>query len=326
MKRFFRFLIGLISLGLVTLFAGGLWTIQQAKKPNGFDTAQNIVIEPGSSGLGIAHKLETQNLITSADIFYALLRLHRASVKAGEYEIPAHATMRDVLDLMREGKIVKREFTLAEGLTVKQTLILLQQNQFLAGDVTTPPVEGSLLPETYEFTRGDTRDSVIKRMQDAQKKLLADEWAKRDPAITLTTPEQAVILASIVEKETGKPEERPRIAGLFYNRLKIGMPLQTDPTVVYVITDKLGNMGGKALFSKDLEVDSPYNTYKNVGLPPGPIANPGKASLEAVLHPETNDYLFFVADGTGGHVFSTNLKDHESHVTQWRKIKKELNK
>jgi UPF0755 protein len=322
MKRFLSFIA---SFGAITLVAVCVWVFHDIRQTNTLDTPYDFLIQPRTNGYDISEKLEKENLIANAMLFHTLMRMEHVSVKAGEYEIPPHATMRNILDLMREGKIIKRQFTLAEGLTVKQALILLQQNAFLTGDIKTALGEGTLLPETYGFTRGDMRDSVIKHMQDAQKKLLADEWQKRDPSISVTTPEQAVTLASIVEKETGKPEERARIAGLFYNRLKIGMPLQSDPTVVYVITDKLGHMGGKPLYAKNLEVDSPYNTYKNVGLPPGPIANPGKASLEAVLHPESSDYLFFVADGTGGHVFSKNLKDHENHVRDWRKIKKKIN-
>ncbi|MDB5478561.1 MAG: protein YceG like protein, partial [Alphaproteobacteria bacterium] len=259
-------------------------------------------------------------------IFYALLRWQPFSIKAGEYGIPAHASMQQIIDILHSGRIIQRNVTLAEGLTVKQTLILIANNIYLTGDVTQVPAEGTLLPDTYNFLRGATRDSIVKRMQEAQQKFMTGLWEKRDLALPLKTPEEAVTLASIVEKETGVGTERARIAGLFYNRLKIGMPLQSDPTVVYVITDGLGHMGGKRLYSKNLEVESPYNTYRNNGLPPGPIANPGRAALEAVFHPEAHEYLYFVANGTGGHVFARTLDEHNANVAKWREIRKEMEK
>jgi UPF0755 protein len=198
---------------------------------------------------------------------------------------------------------------------------LLKDIPILTGDISAPPADGSLLPETYRYSYGDTRESVIARMQKGMQDALADLWAKRDPAITLKTPQEAMVLASIVEKETGKPSERPRIAAVFYNRLKINMRLQSDPTVIYAITKERGLMDHD-LDHHDLEFPSPYNTYTSDGLPPQPICNPGRASLEAVLRPETNDYLYFVADGTGGHVFSHSLEEHNRNVANWAKMKK----
>ena len=312
----------LASLFFICLIAGGGWVVHAINAPAPFDTQKEIIVSPGSSGGMVSDQLTRADIIDQPKIFYLLLRLGHVTIKAGEYEIPAHSSLKQIVTLLQSGKTIQRSFTLAEGLTVKQALILMQQNEFLSGDITTPPAEGSLLPDTYQFTRGDTREALIKRMQDAQKKLLDELWDKRDTALPLKTPQEAVTLASIVEKETGKAEERSRIAGLFYNRLKIGMALQTDPTVVYAVTDGLGHMGGKPLLKKHLEADSPYNTYRVVGLPPGPIANPGRASLGAVFAPEHHDYLFFVADGTGGHVFSETLAGHNANVTEWRKIKK----
>lgn len=311
------------SLFFISLIAGGMWVVHMINAPAPFDVQKEIIVTPGSSGGTVTDQLARQNIIEQPKIFYLLLRFGHVQIKAGEYAIPPHSSLKEIVTLLQDGKTIQRSFTLAEGLTVKQALILMQQNEFLTGDVKTPPKEGSLLPDTYQFTRGDTRDALIARMEESQKKLLNNLWEKRDASLPLKTPEEAVILASIVEKETGKSEERAKIAGLFYNRLKIGMALQTDPTVVYAITDGLGHMGGKALLHKDLETDSPYNTYRVVGLPPGPIANPGRASLEAVFAPEKHDYLFFVADGTGGHVFSETLAGHNANVTEWRKIKKE---
>lgn len=308
------------------ILAGGFWFKREITQPGSFTEDKEVIVEQGSSGRVIAQQLATQGIITYPDLFYVMLRLHPAPIQAGEYAIPAQSSMKDIAALLHDGKTIQRHFTLPEGLTVKQALILLNQNEYLTGTVDTIPEEGTLFPETYSFTRGESRAELIKRMQESQNALLDQLWEDRDESLPLVSKKEALTLASIVEKETGKPEERAKIAGLFYNRLKIGMPLQTDPTIVYVITDGLGHMGGKKLYTKSMQINSPYNTYKNIGLPPGPIANPGKDSLEAVFHPEHHDYLFFVADGTGGHVFSETLAGHNKNVTQWRKIKKEIQK
>ncbi|MGE4314450.1 MAG: endolytic transglycosylase MltG, partial [Pseudobdellovibrionaceae bacterium] len=188
--------------------------------------------------------------------------------------------------------------------------------------------EGALLPGTYRFEKGQSTADMIAEMQEAMIKALDQAWAKRSQDLPFTTREEALVLASVIEKETAKPEERTRIAGVFTNRLRESMPLQTDPTVIYAITkgrEKNEGMGplGRRLLLKDLKIDSPYNTYLYAGLPPGPICNPGLASIEAALHPEENEYLFFVADGTGGHVFSKTLKEHEANRANWRKIRRE---
>jgi UPF0755 protein len=322
MRRLFTVLIALTSLGFICLMAGGWWVIQEIHRPAPFDTPRELMVTNGQTGLSLATKLREQDTITNDKLFYALLRVQPITLKTGEYEIPAHSSIKEIRDILKSGKTIQRQFTVAEGLTVKQVMILLQQNEFLTGEISTPPEEGSLLPDTYAFTRGETRQVLIDRMQAAQKTLLDELWDKRDPRLPLQTPLEAITLASIVEKETGQADERRKIAGLFYNRLRAGMLLQTDPTVVYAVTDGLGHMGGKPLLKKHLGIDSPYNTYKYAGLPPTPIANPGRASIEAVFNPEKHDDLFFVADGTGGHVFSETLSGHNANVTQWRKIKK----
>lgn len=325
MKRFITFCASFLILCLLTLTVAGIWFTREIKKPGGFETDQEIIIQPGTSGRAIAEKFADSGMVAYPDLFYGVIRAKSVTVKAGEYAIPARSSINDILAILQDGKPIQRNFTLTEGQTVKQAMQALQENEFLTGDMPAElPPEGSLLPETYGFTRGDTREAIIKRMREAQSKMLTELWAARDKDLPIDDVQQAVTLASIVEKETGIASERAKIAGLFYNRLKIGMPLQSDPTVVYVITDHLGHMGGKPLLGSALQVDSPYNTYKVVGLPPGPIANPGKASLEAVLHPEHHGYLFFVADGTGGHAFSETLAAHNKNVMQWRKIKKKL--
>lgn len=323
MRRLFTVLIALASLGFICLMAGGAWVIQQLHHPASFDTPRELMIAPGTTGKALTDQLKEQKFIEQDILFYTLLRLQPITLRTGEYLIPAHSSIRAIHDILRSGQPIQRYFTLPEGMTVKQALILLRQNEFLSGAIDALPPEGSLLPDTYAFTRGDSRLNVIKRMQQAQQELLKELWDKRDPDLLLNSPQEAVILASIVEKETGQADERRKVAGLFYNRLRIGMMLQTDPTVVYAITDGLGHMGGKPLLRKHLAVDSPYNTYRYAGLTPTPIANPGRASLEAVFNPEKHDYLFFVADGTGGHAFSETLSGHNANVAKWRKIKKE---
>jgi UPF0755 protein len=324
MKKFLTYLATTLCVIFLTIMAIGFWFNHQTSKPGPFAQDQQFLVPPGTGGYGVTQKLTDEHLIAQPKLFYGLLHMHPGMIKAGEYALPAHSSLENIIAILHSGQTIKRNFTLAEGLTVKQATQLLQDNPYLSGEMPKEIAEGSLLPETYNFIRGDTRASIIKRMQEAQSKTLAELWQKRDPTVVLASPQQAVVLASIVEKETGIASERAKIAGLFYNRLKLGMPLQSDPTVVYVITDHLGHMGGKPLLSKDLQVNSPYNTYKVLGLPPGPIANPGRASLTSVLHPETHDYFYFVANGTGGHVFSKNLQEHNNNVKKWRQIKRDL--
>jgi len=244
------------------------------------------------------------------------------SLKAGEYSFPAGISQRAVLEKMVRGDVFVRKVTVAEGLTTAQVLDLVRAADGLEGEITLTPREGSLLPETYHFHRGDSRDSVVERMRQAMDQTLAELWPKRDASIPLKTPQEAVILASIVEKETGIPSERPDVASVFYNRLQRGMRLQSDPTVVYAATGGSGPLG-RPIRRSDLDRDSPYNTYKSAGLPPGPIANPGIASLQAVLNPVQTAFLYFVADGTGGHVFAKTLAEHNRNVAKWRKIERQ---
>jgi UPF0755 protein len=251
----------------------------------------------------------------------AVLQGYRGQLKAGEYELAPGASMAEIARQMAEGRVLARSITVPEGLTVPQIVARLMAESSLTGEVTQLPPEGSLMPETYQFLRGDTRGSVIKRMQEAKTKLIAELWAKRAPGLPLKTPLEAVTLASIVEKETGVAPERGKVAGVFINRLRLGMKLQSDPTTIYAVTNGTGELGRELLF-KDLRVEHPYNTYHVTGLPPGPIANPGQASLAAVLNPLPHDYLYFVADGTGGHAFAKTLAEHNRNVQNWRKIER----
>jgi UPF0755 protein len=231
--------------------------------------------------------------------------------------------MRQVLDTVVEGKSIEHKVTLAEGLTSYQIVQKLLAHPELKGEITTIPPEGSLLPDTYRFGRNDTRQDIIERMQAAQAKFLAKVWATRDEDIFVTTPEEAMILASIVEKETGRADERPLIASVFENRLKKNMRLQSDPTIIYGLVGGKGALDGP-IMQQDLDRQTPYNTYQINGLPPTPIANPGRAAIEAVLRPAKTKDLYFVADGTGGHVFAASLDEHNRNVAKWRVIEREL--
>jgi UPF0755 protein len=226
------------------------------------------------------------------------------------------------MGIMIAGKSITHRLTIPEGLTVREVLELVSSEPLLDGPLPPErPAEGTLLPETYQFLRGESRAAIIERLRSAMAKALAEEWEKRDRGILVKTPEEAVALASVVEKETSKADERARIAGVFYNRLKKGMPLQSDPTVIFAIT--LGKLKlNRGLTYDDLKIDSPYNTYLVKGLPPGPIANPGRAALRAVLQPMSHKELYFVADGTGGHAFAATLQEHNKNVANWRKVQK----
>jgi UPF0755 protein len=252
----------------------------------------------------------------------------QAALKAGEYKFSPGVSLGSVVAKLARGDVFRRVFTVAEGLTSWQVQEILDHTEGLTGELKETPPEGSLLPQTYQYMAGDTKQTAVLDMQKAMNDTIDLLWSGRDADIPISTPQEAVTLASIVEKETGVATERARIAGLFENRLKAGVALQSDPTVIYALTKghiQTGGMGplGRRLLAKDLEIDSPYNTYKNPGLPPGPIANPGKDALVAVLHPEHNDYMYFVADGTGGHVFAKTLEEHNENVAKWRKIRRD---
>ena len=227
--------------------------------------------------------------------------------------------MQDILKLLNQGGNVLRQVVVPEGLTSWQVVELLNARDELTGEVAALPAEGSLAPAGYDFQRGDTRAGMIERMQAGQAAILEAAWAGRAPDLPLSSPEELLTLASIVEKETGVPEERGRVAAVFVNRLKRGMRLQTDPTVIYGITEGKGTLG-RGLRASELAQATPYNTYVRAGLPPTPIANPGKAAIEAAAHPEASDYIYFVADGSGGHAFARTLEEHNGNVAAWRRI------
>ncbi len=247
----------------------------------------------------------------------------RSELKPGEYSFQKNASLRDVIGTMVEGKVVQHAVTIPEGLTSEQIVARLSENEIFAGTVREMPREGTLLPETYKFPRGTVRDQVVARMQQTQKRVLAEIWERRNPEVPVKTPEQLVTLASIVEKETGKADERSRVAAVFVNRLRQKMKLQSDPTIIYGLVGGKGTLG-RPIKRSEIQQPSPYNTYVVDGLPPGPIANPGRASLEAAANPARTRDLFFVADGTGGHAFTETYDQHQKNVAKLRTMEKQI--
>lgn len=285
------------------------------------DRDVSVVIPPGSSLKAAAATLEEAGAIESASAFlnYARVFGSDAPIKPGEYEIKKGMSAGDVLGLLQAGKTLQRFVTVVPGMPSIVVQERLQAAPFLTGNVDLP-AEGSVLPDSYAYTRGEKRSAVLKRMQQAMSRTLAELWANRSANTVARTPEEAIILAGIVEKETGKPSERRTVAGVYSNRLKTGMRLQADPTVIYPVTK--GKPLGRRILRSELTADNGYNTYARAGLPIGPITNPGKAAIEAVLNPAPTRYLYFVADGTGGHVFAETLAEHNANVAKWYAIRR----
>ncbi len=311
----------------VLVVAGGLLTfyaIGRFERPGPLAADTVVYIPQGSGVAAIARQLHQAGAIEEPLVFRLGVRLLGVGreLRAGEYLFAAALSTRDAIDLLRGGRTVVRRLTLAEGLTSFEIVALVERAAALQGAVDTVPPEGSLLPETYHYARGDRRGELVARMARARDKLLSELWQARAPNLPVATPQEAVVLASIVEKETGVAGERPQVASVFVNRLQKGMRLQSDPTVVYGLTGGTGALG-RALTRKDLQAPGPYNTYLTPGLPPGPIANPGRASLEAVLNPAKTGFLYFVADGSGGHAFAKTLAEHNRNVAKWRKFQKQ---
>jgi UPF0755 protein len=308
---------------LVALAAGvALFVGKQRFEAAGPLPADRIVNIPRGSGMrDIADILSREGVIDQSWLFVGsvIVLKAREDLKAGEYEFKAHSSMRDVVATIVEGKVVAHQVSLPEGLTSQQIVARLLQDDILAGDIKEIPREGSLLPDTYNFARGVSREQMVQRMQQAQQRLLREVWDHRSPDLPLKTPEQLVVLASLVEKETGKPDERSRVAAVFVNRLKQKMRLQSDPTIIYGLVGGKGTLG-RPIMKSEIEQPTPYNTYVIDGLPPGPIANPGRASLEAAANPARTRELYFVADGTGGHVFAETYEQHQRNVTRLRSI------
>ena len=330
LQRLLGIFVTLFTLGAFLAVAGGLWAVYEFRKPGAYSQSIMLDVPSGTGVRTLANDLAEAGAINAPLVFVAgaMLAGSHTKIKAGEYEFAPHLSQRDILDKLVKGDVVKRQVTVREGLTSYEVVELLKTVSDLTGELTTIPAEGALLPETYTYRKDQTREATLAEMQAAMQKTVTELCPKQpcwpEPLKSL---DEVMTLASIVEKETGVAEERKRVAGVFLNRLKQNMALQTDPTVIYAITkgrhknDGQGPLG-RRLLSKDLEFDSPYNTYKYPGLPPGPIANPGRASIEAVLQPEVHDYIYFVADGSGGHIFAKTLAEHNKNVAEWRKIRR----
>jgi len=281
-----------------------------------------FTIPAGASVGTVAEKLEAEGLVSSASGFVLQARIFGsdAPIQAGEFLLTPGMSQGDILDAFQSGKVVRRFVTIPEGMPSILVWERLMGEELLTGEIAVPP-EGSILPDTYSFERGQSRKALVEQMQAAMDRALAEEWAKRAPGIAVDTMRDALILASIVEKETGKPEERRMVAGLYSNRVRTGMKLQADPTIIYPITR--GKPLGRRINQSEIAAVNGYNTYTRTGLPEGPITNPGRASIAAVLNPEKTSALFMVADGTGGHWFANTLAEHNANVAKWYAIRRE---
>ncbi len=284
-----------------------------------------FVVPRGEGVSAIARRLEQDGIINDRWTFFIASRYFKVhdKIKAGEYNIKVNASLRDVLDTLVEGKSILYSVSIPEGLTSYQIVERLKADPDLAGGVDEVPPEGTLLPDTYRFAKGTSREELIHRMQGEQKKFLEGLWSTRSRELQSAKPEDVVNIAAIVEKEASRADERPRVAAVYWNRLKKGMPLQADPTIIYGASSGKGTLGRPIQKNELEDEDNPYNTYKNKGLPPTPIANPGRAAIEAALNPAKTSDLYFVADGTGGHAFADSYADHQKNVVKWRKFEKE---
>ncbi len=302
--------------------------------PSTEDTA--FVVERGASGASIAAALQEQNLITDPLLFRIANRLHAQSdtLQAGEYNIPAGASVKEIVEMISGGEALQHSLTFPEGITIDGVMRILRESEVLTGEMPEAPPEGSILPDTYHVQRGMTRAALLQQMRDAHDEAVAEIWAGRAQNLPITSPEQLVNLASIVERETGVASERPLVAGVFINRLRRPMRLETDPTIIYGVckrypdrcrdgrlVDAQGNR--RTIRASEIALDTGYNTYRIDGLPPTPISNPGRAALEATANPAQTNAIFFVADGTGGHIFAETLAEHQRNVARWREIEAE---
>jgi UPF0755 protein len=315
-------LTAIVCLVIALSFGAALWwEFNWLATPGPLATAKIVVIDKGQTPDAVGQLLVDNGIITDGFALAPAFWLTRldGDLHGGEYLFPAAISPQGVLDLLRSGKTVVHHLVVPEGLTTAEVLDLVARGEALAGDIVDRPGEGVLWPATYAYSYGEKRQVLVDQMKRLAARNLADLWAVRASDLPLERPEQAVILASIVEKETAIPAERPKIAAILYNRIRLGMKLQVDPTVAYAVTEGRHPLD-HALTKAELALDSPYNTYVVTGPPPGPIDNPGKAALEAVLKPEHSDLLYFVADGSGGHAFASTLEEHNRNVARWRQI------
>jgi UPF0755 protein len=322
-------MIGNAIFSIILILAIGAGVAYQYGKhrietPGPLDGDKIVNIPKGLGLREIADLLARENVIDQPMVFISSVLVLKAKdeLKFGEYKFTKQITLRETIDVIVEGKVIQHAFTIPEGLTSEQIVARLAEVDFLAGNIREIPKEGTLLPETYNFPRGTTREQAIQRMQQMHRRALQEIWERRNPEVPVKTPEALVTLASIVEKETGRPDERSRVAAVFVNRIRQRMKLQSDPTIIYGLVGGKGTLG-RPIMRSEIEQQTPYNTYVVEGLPPGPIANPGRASLEATANPARTKELFFVADGTGGHAFAENLGQHQVNVTKLRQFEQQ---
>lgn len=315
-------LASLFGLAVMILAAALLWYRAELERPGPLGSPVTLIISEGTSATAIAEELERRKIVSSAVLFLLRTRWRGEAhlLKAGEYAFEPGERIDSVITRLAQGDALMHSLTVPEGLSSAGTLAILAVHEILEGTLEDLPAEGTLLPETYYFERGTTRRAIVERMTEAMDTVVAELWARRADGLPLKSPEEAVILASIVEKETGRADERAHVAGVLINRLRIGMPLQSDPTVIYALTKGLAPLG-RELLRSDWKHPDPYNTYLHAGLPPGPIANPGHAALEAVLNPLEALDLYFVADGEGGHAFAETLDAHNRNVARYRSLR-----
>lgn len=319
-----KFFISILVAGFLLLAAAWGGLVYYSSAPGPLKETTTILIEPGDGFDEIASLLAKEKIVSFPLLFKAWVIAHNQhhAFKAGEFEIEEGATPQDIIDALVSGKSIQHSVTVPEGLVSKDILSILSETKLLTGETPVTLPEGTLLPETYYFLRNTKRTEMIKRMQDAMRKMVDTAWEKRQPDLPFSTKQEAIILASIVEKETGVATERPRVAAVFINRMRIGMPMQSDPTTIYGIYAATGEMK-QSLTTRDLEQKTPYNTYVIGSLPPGPICHPGTDSIEAVLNPAKTKELYFVADGKGGHVFAETLEEHNNNVLKYRAFLRE---
>ena len=312
----------LIALAIGAIF--GFSMLEREVTAKGPLQSDKVVLIPRNTGTGeIANILKQEGVINQPFLFeaYALVNGQRGQLKAGEFQFKAGVSVAEAIDTLAQGKAILHSVTIPEGLTTEQIIGRLHENEILSGDLAETPREGTLLPDTYKFERGTTRQQIVNTMQAAQRQALSQIWQRRSPEVPIKSPQELIILASIVEKETGRADERTRVAGVFINRLMKRMKLQSDPTIVYGLVGGKGTLG-RGIMRSEIEAATPYNTYVVEGLPPGPIANPGRAALEAVANPSRTKDLYFVADGSGGHAFAETYEQHQRNVTRWRQVEK----
>ena len=312
----------LIALAIGAIF--GFSMLEREVTAKGPLQSDKVVMIPRNTGTGeIANILKQEGVINQPFLFeaYALVNGQRGQLKAGEFQFKAGVSVAEAIDTLAQGKAILHSVTIPEGLTTEQIIGRLYENEILSGDLAETPREGTLLPDTYKFERGTTRQQIVNTMQAAQRQALSQIWQRRSPEVPIKSPQELIILASIVEKETGRADERTRVAGVFINRLMKRMKLQSDPTIVYGLVGGKGTLG-RGIMRSEIEAATPYNTYVVEGLPPGPIANPGRAALEAVANPSRTKDLYFVADGSGGHAFAETYEQHQRNVTRWRQVEK----